>query len=68
MSFHGRLHDSMHEALIIMPGGGETWGSDGPGPLADTDPEKAREAVDKAVEVAELFIREAVRRALREQP
>ena len=68
MSFHGRLHDSMHEALIIMPGGGDTWGSDGHGPLADIDRDKANEAVDIAVKVAELFISEAVRRALREQP
>ncbi|MFN2347174.1 MAG: hypothetical protein ABR616_15855 [Dermatophilaceae bacterium] len=64
MSFHGRLTDLMHEALVVAPGGhyGDT-----PGPLADIDREKASEAVDRAVGIAELFITEAVQRATKEK-
>ena len=61
MSFQGRLTDLMHEALVIAPGGhyGDT-----PGPLYNLPREQSSIAVDRAVEIALLFVEEAERRAL----
>lgn len=53
MSTYGRLSDIMRESLIEAPGG---YTDDIPGPLYSIDRDVADEAVDRAIEIAWMFI------------